>query len=117
MSLSHSKGATKKVSSLVSLKLNGIIANHGPLLRIFCLGMGQLHLLLDQVSGSGTIVGTIPGVAVTIPAVLRPPGQHCGPVLCPQGRLWSQGTKVGTDGGHKASVNHGPGPLGGESEA
>lgn len=81
------------------------------------MGMGQLHLLLDQLSGPGTIVVTIAEVAVTIPAVLRPPCQCCGPVLCPQGSLWSQGAKMGTDSGPKASVNHGPGPLGGESEA
>lgn len=54
MSLAHSKDVTKKVSSHVSLKQNGIIANLGLLVENFMLGIDQPHLLLDQLSGPGT---------------------------------------------------------------
>lgn len=45
----------------------------GSLQRISCLGTSQSHLLLDWVSGSGTIVVGAPGVAVTTPATLGTP--------------------------------------------
>lgn len=105
MSLAHSKDVTKKVSSHVSLKQNGIIANLGLLVENFMLG----HCPASPASGSAFwtwyIVVTIAGVAVTMPVIPRISRPGLWPSFVPPGRtLEHQGPGWAQTVGPKVSL-------------